>query len=127
MNQRQAETWTQTRRLGRLRYVLVFGICGPGVLFATFGLVSRYYSILHDGWSGFPWELYEFLYDAVFFGTMFSLWQWHSNEKKFQTFSTEQECQHASPKTDASNGSKAICRAIDASRSPSPHPRRSPN
>ena len=30
-------------------------------------------------------------------------------------------------KTDAGNGSYAICRVIDASRSPSPDPKRSPN
>ena len=30
-------------------------------------------------------------------------------------------------KTDAGNGSYGICRVIDASRSPSPDPKRSPN
>jgi hypothetical protein len=30
-------------------------------------------------------------------------------------------------KTDAGNGSNGICRVIDASRSPSPDPRRSPH
>lgn len=71
------------RQGGRLRYVVYHGIPRWGLSYATLMLLVHYFSWPFDErWHGFPRELFGFVFDALFFGTMWSLWIWHANEKQ---------------------------------------------
>jgi Na+/melibiose symporter-like transporter len=74
----ELESWKRTRERGMLRYVLVIGVAGIGlVMFCAIALSS--YNETHRIWSLFA--------GAIVFsicGVLFGLFSWFVNERRFR-------------------------------------------
>jgi hypothetical protein len=77
--------WIETRRRGRLAYVVRRGILVYGVIFAVWMIAARAFGIFgeREPWS-MPRLLFSFAFYAVFFGVWMGLWTWHLHEKRFR-------------------------------------------
>ena len=60
--------------LGKLKYVLIFGMLGSGFAFGLAMITIDLVNHRSDGWLS---ELIKFVFLAVCFGVFQSLWGWH--------------------------------------------------
>lgn len=86
VTEKQRQQWVSIRQRGRFRFLIFHGVLRSGLLFAMLMSLGSYFSFLTDtGWRGFPFEIYIFIFHAVFFGVITSLYAWNTNEKNFLT------------------------------------------
>lgn len=71
----QTNTQHISKRLGKLKYIVIFGVLGPGV---AFGLAMIAIDLADHRSTGWLSELIKFVLFAVVFGLIQGLWRWHS-------------------------------------------------
>jgi hypothetical protein len=69
-----ASTRERLRRLGRLNYIVIFGVLGPGVAFGLAMISIDFAGHRSTGWLS---ELIKLVLFAVFFGLIQGPWRWH--------------------------------------------------
>jgi hypothetical protein len=80
--------WADTRRRGRVSFVLRRGILIQGVIFAIWMTGARLLGLFGDrGPVRISFLLLSFALYAVFFGVWMGLWTWHVYEKRFKDIS----------------------------------------
>lgn len=79
MNRRMR--WQQLRRLGKWSYVVRYGVIAWALPVAVVGLLLLTLSTRQLPSLGFI--LVMLLFMAPLFGTLFGLWTWHENERRF--------------------------------------------
>ena len=84
MTEQQRQRWRSIRERGRVWVIFRFGILPLGIPFAALITADRYFGfIAKNSWSGFPAELYRFLFGMLFFGIIMGLYVWYSGERQF--------------------------------------------
>ena len=85
MNQSQFEKWSKTRRIGRNRFILIYGVLIWGITVAIFWSVIMNYLM---GWSFIPLllgALVVFPVGGYFFGSAV----WNQGESRFERFQSD--------------------------------------
>jgi len=70
----QASTRERLKRLGKLKYIVIFGVLGPGVAFGLGMITIDLAGHRSTGWLS---ELIKLVLFAVFFGLIQGPWRWH--------------------------------------------------
>jgi hypothetical protein len=68
-----ASTRERLKRLGKLKYIVIFGVLGPGF---AFGLAMITIDFAGHRSTSWPSELIKLVLFAVFFGLIQGLWRW---------------------------------------------------
>lgn len=78
--EKQWTKWEKTRRLGKWKYIFLYGLLwGGGVFFLI--------RFLFDTLQGNRIVIYEYLLFSILFGLTFGIGSWFLTEKKYNSFS----------------------------------------
>lgn len=75
------QKWQKTRQKGKLRFVIIYGVIGFGLLLSIAQLATKY--ILHHPHLDLKNALFLFGINLII-GALFGLFMWHSAEIKYR-------------------------------------------
>lgn len=81
MTDAQRDSWSVISRKGLLHFVVFKGIARIGSLFGVLNFLLTYF-LSPQILLGVPGEILRFVFNATFFGVVFSLLIWKSNQRR---------------------------------------------